>query len=448
MNLSKDLRKFREECDNGSSYWFLMIIAIVVLLLKGKMSPIVVLAVVPAIAALILRFSPVEIMGFIADGIKTTTSNGILFIFSVIYFGVLADTGLFDVIVGWLVKKAGNNVIAVTVVTAVIATIAHLDGTTAVTVLITIPSMYPVYKKMKIDPRILLCLTGACMGVMNLLPWGGPTARAATVLEMDATELWHMLIPLQVVGLVMNIALAVVLGMVAIKHGAGLGKGEEVAADEKEKKEEASLRKSNAFLIFNFLLTAGVIALLSTGIGKSYVIFMLGLCILLAVNYPDQKLQDKLIKKHAPAALIISATLFAAGAMVGVFDGTGMLEAMASAIMAIIPAALGKYIHIIFGILALPLGLCVGTDAYFYGIMPLVMQVGETYGVASLNTALTMLIGKNLALMVSPLVPATYLAIGLTGTELKDHMKFSIPPYYLVSLLMLAFGVLLGIVTV
>ena len=60
-------------------------------------------------------------MDFIADGIKTTTSNGILFIFSVIYFGVLADTGLFDVIVGWLVKKAGNNVIAVTVVTALIA---------------------------------------------------------------------------------------------------------------------------------------------------------------------------------------------------------------------------------------------------------------------------------------------------------------------------------------
>ena len=110
--------------------------------------------------------------------------------------------------------------------------------------------------------------------------------------------------------------------------------------DEKEKKEAADLRKSNAYLIFNFLLTVGVIALLSTGIGKSYVIFMLGLCILLAVNYPNQKLQDKLIKKHAPAALIISATLFAAGAMVGVFDGTGMLEAMANAIMAIIPAAL------------------------------------------------------------------------------------------------------------
>ncbi len=121
---------------------------------------------------------------------------------------------------------------------------------------------------------------------------------------------------------------------------------------------------------------------------------------------------------------------------------------VANAIMNIIPAALGKYIHIIFGVLALPLGLCIGTDAYFYGIMPLVMQVGETYGVASLSTALTMIIGKNLALMVSPLVPATYLAIGLTNTELKDHMKFSIPPYFVISIIMLVLGVLIGIIPV
>ena len=132
--------------------------------------------------------------------------------------------------------------------------------------------------------------------------------------------------------------------------------------------------------------------------------------------------------------------------MVGIFDGTGMLTEMANAIMSIIPGFLGQFIHIIFGILALPLGLCIGTDAYFYGIMPLVMQVGETYGVASLSTALTMVIGKNLALMVSPLVPATYLAIGLTDVELKDHMKFSIPIHWGISIVMLVIGVILGIV--
>ena len=427
---------------------FIMIIVIVALLLKGKMSPIVVLVVVPAIAALILGHGPVEVAGMIKEGVTTTTSNGILFIFSVIYFGVLSDTGLFDIIVDWLVKKAGSNVIAVTVATAIIATIAHLDGTTATTVLITIPALYPVSKRMKIDPKILLCITGACMGVMNLLPWGGPTARAATVLEMDANDLWHILIPVQIMGLVLDIVLAVILGMMAVKAGAGKGAGEEVEADQKAAAEADALRKHGPLLVFDLLLTIAVIAVLSAGLAPSYVVFMAALCILLAVNYPDQKLQDKLIKKHAPAALIISATLFAAGAMVGVFDGTGMLTEMAGAIMGIIPAALGRFIHVIFGILALPLGLCVGTDAYFYGIMPLVMQVGETYGVASLSTAVAMIIGKNLALMVSPLVPATFLAIGLTGTELKDHMKFSIPPYFLISVITVILCVIVGIIPV
>ena len=424
---------------------FALIICIVALLLKGKMSPIVVLTVIPAVAALILGHGPVEIADFIKEGVKTTTNNGILFIFSVIYFGVMSDTGMFDVIVNFLVKKAGNNVIAVTVATAIIATIAHLDGTTATTVLITIPALYPVYKAMKIDTKILLCLTGACMGVMNLLPWGGPVARAATVLSMDANDLWHILIPIQIVGLIFNIVVAVLLGMLAIKQGAGAGKGEKVEQDQKTKDEEIALRRPK-LLIFNLALTIALIAVLSAGLVTSYVAFMIALSLALAVNYPNLKTQDKLVKKHAPAALIISATLFSAGAMVGIFDGTGMLTEMANAIMSIIPGFLGQFIHIIFGILALPLGLCIGTDAYFYGIMPLVMQVGETYGVASLSTALTMVIGKNLALMVSPLVPATYLAIGLTDVELKDHMKFSIPIYWGISIVMLVIGVILGIV--
>ena len=424
---------------------FIMIIAIVVLLLKGKMSPIVVLTVIPTIAALILGFGPIEVAGFIKDGIGTTTSNGILFIFSVIYFGVMSDTGMFDVIVNGLVKVAGKSVIAVTVATAIIATIAHMDGTTATTVLITIPAMYPVYKRMNIDTRILVCLTGACMGVMNLLPWGGPVARAATVLQMDANELWRVLIPIQILGFFANIVVAVLLGMLAIKQGAGAGKGVVVEVDEKAKAEEDALRRPK-LLIINIALTVALIAILSLDLVTSYVAFLIFLCIALAINYPDLKLQDKLVKKHAPSALIISATLFSAGAMVGIFDGTGMLTEMANTIIAIVPGFMGGFLHIIFGILALPLGLCIGTDAYFYGIMPLVIEVGFTYGIPAMATASAMIIGKNLALLVSPLTPATYLAIGLTNTELKDHMKYSIPWYWIVSIVMLIFAVGLSLV--
>lgn len=424
---------------------FIMIIAIVVLLLKGKMSPIVVLTVIPTIAALILGFGPIEVAGFIKDGIGTTTSNGILFIFSVIYFGVMSDTGMFDVIVNGLVKVAGKSVIAVTVATAIIATIAHMDGTTATTVLITIPAMYPVYKRMNIDTRILVCLTGACMGVMNLLPWGGPVARAATVLQMDANELWRVLIPIQILGFFANIVVAVLLGMLAIKQGAGAGKGVVVEVDEKAKAEEDALHRPK-LLIINIALTVALIAILSLDLVTSYVAFLIFLCIALAINYPDLKLQDKLVKKHAPSALIISATLFSAGAMVGIFDGTGMLTEMANTIIAIVPGFMGGFLHIIFGILALPLGLCIGTDAYFYGIMPLVIEVGSTYGIPAMATVSAMIIGKNLALLVSPLTPATYLAIGLTNTELKDHMKYSIPWYWIVSIVMLIFAVIMGVV--
>ncbi|WP_124064896.1 citrate:proton symporter [Clostridium sp. E02] len=428
---------------------FLMVIAIVVLLLKGKMSPIVVLIIVPTIAALLLGYSVSEIGDFIKTGVGTTTSNAILFIFSVVFFGVMSDVGVFDIIVDFLVKKAGANVISITIATAIIAIIAHLDGATATTVLITIPSMYPVYKKMKIRPQVLLCIVAAAMGVMNLLPWGGPTARTATVLGMDATILWHTLIPIQLLGCIVTILLAFFLGLVEKKRGAGLDASMTQAdlleaATAKDDGSQALRRPK--LLWINILLTVGLIATLMLNITSSYVLFMLFLSIALIINFPSLKEQDKRIKAHAPTALIISATMLASGAMVGIMTETQMLGAMANAIISILPDALGRYIHIIFGVLGMPLGMMVGTDAYFYGIMPLVIEVGTKYGVTALNTAIAMMIGKNVVLMISPLVPATYLAIGLVDMELKDHIRFCFKWLFAVTMIMLAGGLLLGII--
>lgn len=427
---------------------FVMVIAIVTLLLKGKMSPIVVLIFVPAIAALAAGYSVTDVGGFIKSGVETTMNNAILFIFSVIFFGVMSDVGVFDIIVDFLVKKAGANVIAITVVTAIIAVISHLDGATATTVLISIPAMYPIYKRMNIRPHVLLCIVAAGMGVMNLLPWGGPTARAATVLGMDANDLWHILIPIQVLGVIVTLTLAVILGMIEKRRGAGCQKGAgDDAGEEKKTDSSADALKRPRLLWINVLLTVGLIASLMVNIVTSYVVFMMFLSVALIINFPSLKEQDGRIKAHAPSALIISATMIAAGAMVGILTETGMLTAMANSLISIIPSFLGRFIHLIFGIFALPLGMMVGTDAYFYGIMPLVMEVGQQYGVSSLNTALTMIIGKNVGLMISPLVPATFLAIGLVDVELKDHIKFSFKWLFGVSAITLLGGFLLGIIT-
>ena len=431
---------------------YIMIFCIILLLFKGKMSPVVVLILIPFLAALCLGYSPMAVSDFIRKGIGTTMNTAILLFFSVIFFSIMSEVGVFDLIVEGLVKKAGASIVAITGVTALVAIIAHLDGATATTVLITIPAMWPIYQRLGIRPHVLLCITSAAMGFMNLVPWGGPTARVATILKMDATVLWHMLIPIQVVAAVLTVLLAVALGIAEQRRIAAAGGSAKlaqtpgVAASQATKEVNPRHKK---MLLVNSLLTLLVILILVFNLmPHAHIVFMLAVCLALVINYRTLKEQDTSIKTHAPAAFIIGAVIIAAGAMVGVLDATGMLKAMTQVLLGFIPNALGGVIHLIFGVLALPLGLVVGTDAYFFGIYPLVAGVGEQYGVSALNTGLAMIIGKNVGLMISPLVPATWLALGLVDMELKDHVKFSFPWLFGLSLIMLAAGVLLGTIKV
>lgn len=438
---------------------FLMVLVTIYLLLKGKSSPITVMIVVPIIAALLVGTNFEQLGGFVGTGIDTVMNNAVLFIFSIIFFGVMQDLGVFDPMVNWLTKIAGDNIIAITIVTSIIGIIAHIDGATATTVLITIPAMYPIYKKLGIKTEVLLTLTTANMGVMNLLPWGGPVARVATVLRVDANELWLTLIPVQLFGIAVILGLAVFLG---IKEKSRLGtvtqntptiNNESISANtnvEASTEENPNNELSDnhkKLLPFNAIWTVLVIAFLVWNQLPAYLVFMIGLSVVFIINYPSIREQNDAIKKHAGSALMISATMLAAGVMVGIMEGTGMIEAMAAVLTGIIPDLLGRFTHVIFGVLALPMGLMVSTDAYFFGFMPPILEVGSQFGVAPMATAFSMLIGKNLSLMISPLVPATFLALGLVDDiDYKTHLKFSAKYLWIASLILLAFAFLIGII--
>lgn len=431
-----------------SAIGFLMIIAIVVLLLKQKMSPIVVLIALPVVAALILGTGITELGEMAKAGMATVSNNAFLFIFSIIFFSVMSDVGVFDIVVNRLVKLAGDNVVLITVATGIVGIIAHLDGATATTVLITIPTMYPIYKRMGIRPHVLLLLVASAMGVMNLLPWGGPVARAASVLGMEATDLWLEMIPIQIVGVVTTLVLAVILGLIEKKRGAGTTLAQQSINETEEGEVKVLDERFRKLLPINAILTIVVIGVLVWDQLPAYFVFMLGLSLALIINYPSLKGQNEKIKEHAASALIISMTIMSAGIMVGIMDGTGMISAMADTLTGIIPEALGKFIHVIFGILALPLGMFIGTDAYFFGLMPPILEVGEVFGVAAANTAKAMLIGKNVALMISPLVPATWLSLGLVDdVQIGEHIKFSLPWLYAISIIMLIVGFITGIIS-
>ena len=431
----------------------LMVIVIIYCLMQSKATPAVVFILVPIIAAFLAGFSFDQISGFIKSGVTTTWSIAVLFIFSIVYFGVMSDAGMFDPLVNYLTEKAGANVIMVTVATALIATISHLDGALATTLLITVPAMLPIYKKLNIRPVVLLVIIGAAMSIMNLLPWGGPVARTAAITKMDVNLLWQSLIPLQIVGLIVVIAFAAVMGIMEKRRGAGLKAGatledgsEGVTAEELDPKVLALKRPKLVW--FNILLTIGVIALLCLTKVPLYGAFMIGLALALLVNYPKASDQAARIKAHAAEALSVPAILLASGIFLGVLSGTKMLTAMAAAIINVIPAFVGPYLHIVLGIFSVPIGMLLGTDSFFFGLVPLAIGVGTQYGIEPTNMAKAMLIGKNFGVLVTPHAATTYLAIGLAGIDIKELLRFCTPLLWLVGIISLACAVVMGIVVI
>lgn len=438
---------------------FACITGIVVTLFKSKTLPSIAFIVFPMILASVLvaggYYTWDNIGSLIKGGFGSTGPTAALFVFSVLYFGIMTDAGMFDVIIGKLMKLVKDNVVGVCVMTCVIALIGHLDGGGASTFCIVIPAMLPVYKKMHMRPTTLLSISVLAMGVLNLMPWAGPTMRAATVLGIEAGSLWQTILPIQIVGIIMSLGVAVIFGMIEKKRGAGL-KGRlaeiegEVVLSESGAAAVNELARPKLFL-FNILLTLGVISLLIKDIFPSYVPFMIGVATAILVNYPGAKMQKKIINSHAGPALMMCSTLMGAAVLMGVLvknvdDVTSVITCMSNLISSILPAVLGRHLPIVIGILSVPLALAFDTDSYFYGMLPVMIGIGEGFGIAAVPIAIAMVICRNCATFISPMVPATLLGVGLADVDIKDHIKNSFLWVWGFSFICMVVGVILGII--
>ena len=432
---------------------FATVITVIVLLLRNVTVPALAFVSVSTITAAILvatgAFTLDEMAGFIKEGVKGVHGTAILFIFSVLFFGVMTDAGMFDKIIGALMKKVGNNVVGVALMTCLIAIIGHLDGGGASTFLITIPAMLPVYKRLHMRRETLLLICVTSMGVMNLLPWGGPTMRAASVLGVESNDLWSQILPMQIVGLVLAVGTAIFWGLQEKKRIAKLGDAavEDVGkyddSDSEEKNNELARPKN---FVFNVILTLAVIIVLVMDIFPSYYVFMVGCALGILVNYRGKKLQNSIIKSHASAGLSMASTILCAGVFLGVLSKSGIMEKMAIMMASVIPASLGRFLPVIIGVLSVPLALLFDTDSYFYGLLPVLISVGNQFGVNPAHIAIAMVVCRNCATFISPVAPATYLGIGLAGVEIKDHIKYCFGWQWGVSIVCLVAGLILGVI--
>ncbi|UUU20904.1 CitMHS family transporter [Streptomyces sp. DSM 40750] len=487
---------------------FTMIATFLVLIMMKKMSPIAALVLIPALFCVFVG-KGAHLGDYVIEGVGNLAPTAAMLMFAIVYFGLMIDVGLFDPIVRGILKFCKADPLRIVVGTALLAAIVSLDGDGSTTFMITVSAMYPLYKRLKMSLVVMTGVAATANGVMNTLPWGGPTARAATALKLDAGDIFVPMIPALLVGLLFVFILAYGLGLRERKRlgvlsldevleqekivkdedkdgekseteetvlvGAGAsssaasgsgddktrttkttgGAGSGTDADDTEHDDADDVRLQGLdpnrptlrpkLYWFNALLTVALLTAMIMELLPIPVLFIIGAALALTVNFPHIPDQKARLAAHADNVLNVSGMVFAAAVFTGVLQGTGMVDSMAKWIVDGIPSGMGPHMALVTGFLSLPLTYFMSNDGFYFGVLPVLAEAGAAHGVSPLEIARASLVGQPLH-MSSPLVPAVYVLVGMAKVEFGDHTKFVVKWAAATSLVILGAGILFGII--
>jgi len=478
---------------------FAMIAVFMVLIMTKKLTPVLALIIVPTVFGLFAG-AGLGIGTMVMDSMKSMTSTAALLMFAIIYFGLMIDVGLFDPLVKFILRKLGNDPAKVVLGTAILAAAVSLDGDGSTTFILTTAAMLPVYLRLKMSPVVLTCVAGLANGTMNILPWGGPTARAATALKIDVNDVFVPMIPSLVAGLVVVFAFSWLLGLqernrlratapeiwgvpgTAEEFDGGASAGasgtgtsgtgrkgntpapsgaapaggsvavlertETLVDDNDSAMADTALDPNRSTLRpklfwFNLALTVAVMVVLVANVIPLPFVFMVGAAIALLVNFPKVKDQGAQLIAHAPSIVAVVSMVMAAAVLTGVLKGTGMVEAMSAWLVQIIPTSMGPFMAVITGVLSIPMTFFMSNDAFYFGVLPVLSETAAHYGVGAADMARASITGQPFHLQ-SPLVPAILLLVSLAKVDLGDHHKKVLWRTAVISLVMLGVGMLTG----
>ena len=403
---------------------FAMIIVFMALIMAKKLSPFTSLILVPVAFGLLAGYGW-DTLGYAMDGIKSVASTFAMMTFAILYFGVMLTAGMFDPMVDHVVAWCKGDPLKVLVGTAILAAFVSLDGDGTTTVMICCTAMIPIYNRLKIKKIYLATLIILQNCIMNLIPWGGPTARVMSVMKLDAGEILAPLVPGMVLSAIYVVGVSYYLGLKERKR-LGVAKAAASEAHKVEVSPEEQEWKRPKLIFFNLALTAAVIVSLIMGLASSAILFGVGTAIALVVNYPDQKIQRKVISSLAPDMINVVMMVLGAGVLMGILNGpedAGMSNAIAQFLVSVIPESLGRYFAVIIAVISAPGTYLLNNDAFYYGVLPPLAATAEAYGFTSLQIGFAALMGQAFHFL-SPLVPFIYLLMDQTEITLAQYQGY------------------------
>lgn len=425
---------------------FLIIGVFLFLIMTNRLSVLIALVLVPTVFALIGGFG-LEMGDMMLEGILKVAPTGIMIVFAVLYFGLMIDTGLFNPMISKMLRLVKGDPLKVVVGTAIVTMLVSLDGDGASTFMITITALLPLYKRLKMNPLILSGVVALGAGVMNLAPWGGPTARAMTTFNADSSQLFNPVIPAMIAGIVWVLASAFWLGK---KERQRLGVIELEEHVQGFTEHAAALEAKGPRLFwFNLALTILLlIALIKVWLPLP-VLFIVAFVIALLVNYPNPEEQQKRLLSHANNVLIVSTMIFAAGIFTGILTGTKMIDGMASAMVNITPESLASYLPVLVAITSMPLSLVFTPDAYYFGVLPIISQTASNFGIDPIEIGRAAILGQmTTGFPLSPLTASTFILVGLAGVNLGDHQRFIFKWAFGTTIVMTIVALITGAITI
>ena len=423
------------------------IVTFTALVMTKKISAVAGLVLIPLIFGLIGGFGA-DLGQMMISGIVATAPTAAMLTFSLLFFLVVTEAGLFEPLVRKVLSIAGDDPVRIVMGTAVVITCICIAGDGSTAVFVVLSSMYAIYRRIGINPLIMAMLIALIRPTLTWLPWGGPSARMAASLRIDPWVAAMPMLPAMLLTLGVIFIFAYIAGVRERHRINAINANPDLTHDDSLTMTASAPEAPTTWRIWlNLALTIIFLVCMASKIMPLAMVSMIMFSLSVTLNWPNLKTQTEKLKPHAQTVVTVVSLILAAGAFTGIMMDTGMVMALANSLISIMPESWGGAFALITTVLVGPLLFVVSNDSFYFGLVPILAQAGAAYGVPPEMIAHAVLPGIYLH-SISPMSAPIYLVAALLRADFGSIQRYAFPWVLAITVVAIAATILTGAVHV